>query len=109
MFYIFTIAIPIIILIVSYYIFSQPKFFSEILSWLLKTCPIMLMYALILYVLEYNSILNTNWTFYTILFFSVVIYPIIAITRLILYLKNKKTSSSDPPHGHVKKEHQEKK
>lgn len=85
MFYVLTIIVPIIILVLCYFLFAKPKNFVEILNWILKTLPFFLLYALLLYVLEYREYINTSWTFYTILFFSIIIYPIVAIIRLIYY------------------------
>lgn len=85
MFYVLTIVVPIAIVVLCHFVFKKPRNFVGVLNWILKTFPIFLLYSFLLYILEYKEYINTSWTFYTIWFFSIIIYPIVTAIRLILY------------------------
>jgi len=62
MFYIYTILLPVLILVLNYYTNPRPKKASEYVSVLLKAVPHVLGYAFLLYFLEREDYINTSWT-----------------------------------------------
>jgi hypothetical protein len=82
MFYIYTIFVPALILLIGYYL-SNPKRKgkSGYIDLIIKRLPYFFLYSFLLYFLEMESYINSGWAFYTILFF------LIPVTLIVLLLK----------------------
>jgi len=89
MFYIYTIVVPFLILMVNYF-FSRvkPKRFNEYVDLLIKTVPHIFGYAFLLYFLEREKHINTSWTFYSVLFFLIPITVILFVLKLYYWVKS---------------------
>ncbi len=88
MFYVYTILIPILILVLGYYWVSpKPKKISDFISLIFKMIPHCFGYAFFLYFLENEGYIDANWSFYTMLFFMIPISIIIITLRIFYFLK----------------------
>lgn len=93
MFYVYTIVIPILILLVNYFVTkNKPKKVVEYIGLLLRTIPIVFGYAFFLYFLEREKHINTSWAFYTVIFFLIPITIIALVMKLYYWIRlDKKT------------------
>lgn len=88
MFYIYSVLIPLLIMFISYYLTTQkPKKASEYVSLLLKIIPSLFGYAFFLYFLESESYINSDWTFYTVIFFLIPITVIAILLKVFYWIK----------------------
>lgn len=91
MFYVYTIVVPVLMLLINYSLIKpKPKVLIEYVGLLLKTAPYLFGYAFFLYFLEKENYINTSWTFYTVLFFSIPITLIALLIKIIYWIKKKK-------------------
>ena len=89
MFYIYSLLLPIAI-VVTFYFMEKPKPIKLIgvIDFLLKALVSILLYALFLYFLELNfNIEGTEWSFYTVFFFTIPIGVILLMIKLYYFLK----------------------
>lgn len=89
MFYVYTILIPILILLINSSITKHRKA-CEYVNLLLKTIPNIFGYAFFLYFLENEHYISSDWTFYTVLFFLIPITAIVLLLKLSCFIKNAK-------------------
>jgi len=88
MFYVYTILIPILILLLSSYITNpRPKKISDFVNLIFKMIPHFFGYAFFLYFLEMEGYIDTGWTFYTVLFYMILISIIVIILKIFFFLK----------------------
>ena len=89
MFYVYTIAIPLLIILSFYYV--ERKIFK--INNLLILVFLFWLYYIGLYFLEYFKILDDSWILYSIFFFLFPITIIVLIIKIVMiilnFLKNK--------------------
>lgn len=90
MFYFYTILVPTIILVLGFYLDKKPKTKLKIINYFFKIFLVLITYTLLIYFLETEHYINSNWIFYTMLFFLIPFGLIIIPFRLYYFLKNKK-------------------
>ena len=91
MFYICTIFVPVLMLLVVYFISNtKPRVFIDYVGLVLKTTPYLFGYSFFLYFLEKENFINTSWTFYSILFFLIPITVITMVIKIFYRIKVKK-------------------
>lgn len=84
MFYIYSIVIPVIIIVLGFY-FNKIKLhkFVDYVNVLLKTVPYLFTYTLLLYFLEMENYLSSGWGFYSIMFFLIPATSIMVVIKVI--------------------------
>lgn len=88
MFYVYTIVIPVLILLLGYYLTKpHPTKLSDFVNLIFKMIPHFFGYSLLLYFLEMEEYIDTSWTFYTMLFFLIPISVIIVILKIFYSIK----------------------
>lgn len=89
MFYVYTILVPMLILVINYLI-TKPRKASGYVNLLLKTIAQELGYAFFIYYLDKEQHIDTGWTFYTLIFFLIPITAIVLLLKLLYLIKNAK-------------------
>ena len=90
MFYFYTILIPILIIITGFYLEGKPNKKGDVVSFLFKMFKIFFTYALLLYYLEMENIINAAWSSYTIMFFLIPFGSLIIPVKCYFFLKKHK-------------------
>lgn len=91
MFYLYTILGPVLILLINYSkIKPKPRRVNEYAGAFLLSSPHLFGYAFFLYFMEKENHINTSWTFYTVLFFSIPFTLIALLIKIIYWIKNRK-------------------
>jgi len=91
MFYLYTIVLPIFILIANYFLLKiKPKRADEYVDLIFKTIPHVFGYSFLLYFLESEKHINTSWTFYSIHFFLIPITLIVLLLKIFYGVKNRR-------------------
>jgi hypothetical protein len=89
MFYVLTIIVPILILLLTAYCFEIKTIsFKNTLNLVIKSSPYLYGYSFFLYFLESENYINVNWTFYTIWFFITPIIISAILLKLFLWIKS---------------------
>lgn len=88
MFYLYTIFVPILLLLVNY-IFTdpKPKTLINYVGLFLRTSVYLFAYAFMLYFLETEDYIDTSWAFYSILFFLVPVIIIALLIKVFYWIK----------------------
>lgn len=74
MFYVYSILIPIVILVFKYFIVKpKPKELVQYLDLLIKTLPYIYGYVVLLYFLAITDYLDVGWAFYSLMVFLIPI------------------------------------
>jgi hypothetical protein len=91
MFYIFAIVIPIVILVILYYI-RKPKLYklSNYIDFIFSVLPFLAVYTLLLYYLETENIINSGYAFLALITFLIPIAIIISILKLYYWLRKRR-------------------
>lgn len=92
MFYFYSILIPILILLLGFYLEGKPKKKTEIVNYLFKIFLILSGYTLLIYFLETEKYINSSWTFYSMIFFLIPFGLIIIPLKLYYFFKSDKKS-----------------
>jgi len=90
MFYIIVIVIPLVIVLLSY-IFTKrsDRFKWHLIRSVVKSLPYQYGYLFLLYFLEMEDYIESNWQFYSLAFFLI---PISIILLIVHFLFNRKPS-----------------
>ena len=89
MFYFYTILIPILIIVASFYLEDKPSRKQDVVNFLFNLVKTFFTYSLLLYYLESELIINTSWTFYTIFFFLIPFSILVIPFKLYYFFKNR--------------------
>lgn len=89
MFYFYSILIPFLIIIITFYLEGKPKIKLGIINYLFKTFLVLVAYALLIYFLETEHFINSSWTFYSMMFFLIPFGLVITIFKLYYIFKKK--------------------
>lgn len=87
MFYFYTILLPILILLLVYFIEGKPDSKRKFVNYFFKSFIILIIYGLFLYFLEMENYINSGWAFYTIMFFLIPFGIIIIPLRIYFSFK----------------------
>ena len=88
MFYLWTIIVPVLILVISSYCFDIKKMsFENALNLIIKSSPYLYGYSFFLYFLENENFINVDWTFYTIWLFLTPITVSAILIKVFLWIK----------------------
>lgn len=90
MFYIYTILLPVIILLLNYVLEGKPTTKRRIINYFFKSLLWLIGYALLIYFLEMENYIDSGWAFYTLLFFITFAAIIIVPIRLFYFFKKEK-------------------
>lgn len=90
MFYFYTIFVPVSIILIGFYLERKPRTKKDIVNFLFKIFKTFITYALLLYYLEMEDIIDSSWTFYTILFFLIP-FGVLIIPFKLYYFLNKES------------------
>ena len=90
MFYIYTILIPALILVLNYCItVPKPQKLSEYVNLLLKTLPHLLGYVFFLYYIEREQNVHTGGADLGLFIFLIPITAIVLLLKLFYWIKNR--------------------
>lgn len=83
MFYVYAIVIPVLALVALYYM-RRPrlKVFSEYIDFIYRALPFLIAYALVLYCLETNDLVNSGYAFLAFITFLAPLTVIILALKL---------------------------
>lgn len=70
----------------------KPNNFKSFIDFGLKLVPCFLIYSLLLYFVKMNHIIDTGWSYYTILFYLILISIILFLFKLYYLIKNRKSN-----------------
>ena len=88
MFYVYTVLIPILILLLGSYIANpRPKKIPDFVNLIFKMIPHFFGYTFFLYFLEMEGYIDTGWTFYTVLFYMIPISIIVIVLKIFYFFK----------------------
>lgn len=89
MFYIIVIVIPLVIALLSY-VFTKrsDRFKWHLIRSVVKSLPYQFGYLLLLYFLEMEDYIESNWQFYSLAFFLIPISIILLITHFVFNRKS---------------------
>ena len=90
MFYIYSIVIPFLILIIGYFIENRPRKMKNIIDLLFKVIFVEFAYAFLIYFLEMENHIDSGWSFYSIIFFLIPISIIVLILKIFYFFKKEK-------------------
>ena len=90
MFYFYTILIPILIIITGFYLEGKPNKKRDMINFLFNLFKTFLTYTLLLYYLEMENIINSGWSFYTMLFFIIPFGILIIPFKCYFFLNKEK-------------------
>jgi heme/copper-type cytochrome/quinol oxidase subunit 4 len=90
MFYFYTILLPLVILLLNYFVEGKPNTKRKIISYFFKSFLFLIIYTLLIYFLEMENYIDSGWAFYTLLFFLIPFAIIIIPIRLYYYIKKEK-------------------
>jgi len=93
MFYLLTIFIPILIIIIFYFMMGFSNDFFGHIRILIKVLPYMYLYAFLLYFLEMEDYLHSSWAFSSLMFFLVPISIILII--IYFFIKGRQRVKKD--------------
>jgi len=83
MFYLYTILVPTLILVLGYLLRKpKPKSFRDYVVLISRIIPFIIAYTILIYYLEMNDIITTGWVAYTLLFF---LFPVAIVVLIILF------------------------
>ncbi len=89
MFYFYTIIIPILIIVVSFYLEDKPSRKQDVINFLFNLVKTFFTYTLLLYYLESELIINVGWTFFAMLFFLIPFSILVIPFKLYYFFKNR--------------------
>lgn len=89
MFYFYSILIPFLIFAIGFYLEGKPKRKLEVIDYLFKMFFALVFYTLLIYFLEMEDYIDSNWTFYTLYFFLTPFGFIIIPLKLYYFFKKK--------------------
>ncbi len=88
MFYIYTLLIPIILLLLGFWLTNTNlKKASSVVNLIFQMIPHFFGYAFFIYFLEMEGYIIAPWAFYTIIFYLIPISAIIIILKFYFYKK----------------------
>lgn len=94
MFYVYTILIPSIILVLNYWaVKSKPKKASEYVNFLFRTLPHMLGYMFFLYYLEREKDVHTGGADLGLFIFLIPVTVIMVLLKFYYFIKGRKSSA----------------
>lgn len=90
MFYVYTLVIPILIMLLG--IWLKGVKFKEILNLvniLFQMIPNLFGYAFLIYFLERENYIDSSWAFYTLIFFLIPVSFIILVLKIFFSIRRK--------------------
>lgn len=85
MFYVYTIIIPILIILLGVWLKGVKfKEIPSLINILFQMIPHLFGYAFLIYFLEMEGYINAPWAFYTLIFFLIPVCFIIIILKIFL-------------------------
>lgn len=90
MFYVYTLVIPILIMLLG--IWLKGVKFKEILNLvniLFQMIPHLFGYAFLIYFLERENYIDSSWAFYTLIFFLIPVSFIILVLKIFFSIRRK--------------------
>jgi drug/metabolite transporter (DMT)-like permease len=90
MFYFYTILIPVLIIITGFYLEGKPNKKRYVVNFLFKIFITFFIYTFLLYYLEMENIINSGWSFYTMLFFLIPFGILIIPFKCYFFLNKEK-------------------
>ncbi len=88
MFYVYTLIIPILIILLSVWIKEDKiKEISSLVNTLFQIIPHLFGYAFLIYFLETESYIDSSWAFYTLIFFLIPVSFIILVLKIFLAIR----------------------
>lgn len=96
MFYILTILIPLVIILIPQISNYNKGFtFIRVINSLIISIPFLMVYMFIIYNLEKEGSLNTGWVYYSLLFFFIPYVVILLLIKIIhfLFFRNRQNNN----------------
>lgn len=91
MYYVFAIVLPVLILGALYYKRKPSlKVFSEYIDFVYRALPFMAVYALVLYYLETENLVDSGYAFLTIITFLIPISIIVLVLKLNYWFRRRR-------------------
>ena len=88
MFYVYTLIIPILIILLSVWTKEDKiKEISSLVNTLFQIIPHLFGYAFLIYFLETESYIDSSWAFYTIIFYLIPICIIILFLKIFFVIR----------------------